>query len=464
MKAERIQISHFPFIIVKQVEIKRKIGEHAYAKVIGYIEEEKTKEYQRTLFRDIWVSITATEEGGESKILMTGIVAGFSLEKQPHSSLLTLEIMSGTYQMDATSHFRTFQNTTQTYQEVINQINRGYRQAQGITEDVMDKTSCAFHLQYQETDWEFVKRLASQFGLLITPSVTREGAFYQIGNAHHVTHRLPKETNYSVLKRVDQFMVQGSNGEPGFEQDFIFYTITVREVYDLWDLVLFGNNGGYVFQIQSESLQEELVHTYSLCPIERIRTAQRWNEKQSGCSFEAVVKAVRQAEVQVSLLGDENEKQEITTWFPYSTGYASPDGPAWYCMPEVGDTVRLQLPDLQEGHAYVISAVHPKTEQARRDPEQKSFRTKYGKELLFTPTTLELTNHQGTFIKIIDGEGIQMVSSDHITIEAGETMTLSSEQASLLIAGTNQVDIRQGSAGLHMEDDITFSGGKFRIQ
>ncbi|MEY8268983.1 hypothetical protein AALA79_21830, partial [Lachnospiraceae bacterium 64-25] len=180
--------------------------------------------------------------------------------------------------------------------------------------------------------------------------------------------------------------------------------------------------------------------------------------------FQAEVKAVKQDKVQVSLKGDENADQTITRWFPYSTGYSSPDGAGWYCMPESGDRVRLQIPDQAEEHSYVISAVHLETGHDRRIPDHKSFKTKYGKELLFTPDSLELTNHQGMSVRMIDGQGIQLVSDKDISIIAGGNMMISSEDASLTIAGSSSVDIRQGSAGLHMDDDITFSGGKFRIQ
>lgn len=84
---------------------------------------------------------------------------------------------------------------------------------------------------------------------------------------------------------------------------------------------------------------------------------------------------------------------------------------------------------------------------------------------MFTPDSVELTNHQGMSIKIKDGEGIQIVSSQDIFISSEGTVTLSSKDDSLMIAGTDNVDIRQGeSAGLHIDKDITFSGGKFRIQ
>ena len=133
-------------------------------------------------------------------------------------------------------------------------------------------------------------------------------------------------------------------------------------------------------------------------------------------------------------------------------------------MPEVGDRVRLQIPDHIEEHGYVISAVHMDTKDDRKVPDHKSFKTRYGKELLFTPDSLELTNHQGMSIIIKDGEGIQVISDKDISIMAGGNMTISSQDASLIIAGTESVDIRQGGAGLHIDNDIIFSGGKFRIQ
>ena len=67
-------------------------------------------------------------------------------------------------------------------------------------------------------------------------------------------------------------------------------------------------------------------------------------------------------------------------------------------------------------------------------------------------------------IKIVDGEGIQIMSDKDISIIAGGSMTISSEEDSLIIAGTESVDVRQGGAGLHIDENIVFSGGKFRIQ
>ena len=112
----------------------------------------------------------------------------------------------------------------------------------------------------------------------------------------------------------------------------------------------------------------------------------------------------------------------------------------------------------------MISAVHMETDNGRKIPDHKSFKTRFGKELLFTPDSLELTNNKGMSVKIVDGDGIQIMSDKDITIVAGGNMTISSQEDSLIVAGTESVDIRQSGAGLHMAEDIVFTGGKFRIQ
>ncbi len=465
MKADNIHISHFDFLTLESLEIDRAVGEHATASVSGYIRDGDTKVYRWKVLEHIWVTITAEDEDGETRNLMTGIIAGFSLEPRPFATHLTLILKSGTYLMDAAVHFRSFQNTGMTYLDVLNGINQPYGEAGVKVEGELETAPIDFLLQYKETDWEFIRRIASRFGKAVTPAITREGAFYYVGSANYDTYQIPPSTNCSVSKHVDNFMIKGANSLGSLmEQDYLEYHIPSRDIYDLWDRLMLGNEGGYVCRIQSKYQHGDLMNAYTLRPLNGMGVMQMSNEFQSGCSFLATVREVMSDMVKIELTGDENSGQEITRWFPYSTGYSSPDGSGWYCMPEPGDRVRLQIPDQIEEHGYVISSVHMETGNDRKNPDHKSFKTKYGKELLFTPDSLVMTNNQGMSIKIKDGEGIQIISNRDISITSGGNMTLSSEEASLVIAGTERVDIRQGGAGLHMDKDITFTGGKFRIQ
>ena len=67
-------------------------------------------------------------------------------------------------------------------------------------------------------------------------------------------------------------------------------------------------------------------------------------------------------------------------------------------------------------------------------------------------------------MRIQDGIGIEMVSNKEIKICSGENVSISSESGSLILAGTQSVDIHQGGTGLHMDENIVFTGGKFRVQ
>lgn len=464
MKADRIHISYFNFIALEKLEIERTVGAHATARLRGSIRDGDVENYKKLLLEKIWVKITAEDENGEKRILMTGIIAGFSLEKLYHVHILELTVKSGTYLMDGRVHFRSFQDKSRSYLDVMKMINGSYGESGVIAEECMEMP-VDFLLQYQETDWEFIQRISRHFGLAVTPAVVREGVFYYVGNRHYTVYTLPDSVKWQLCKYVGNFMKNGTNGTGSLkEQDYVEYKVSLRELYDLWDFLTVGKQGGHVYSIHSEYRQGELIHIYSLRPAGGLREQRSFNEHQRGCSFQAQVKAVMQDKVQVILAGDENDSQEITRWFPYSTGYSTPDGAGWYCMPEVGDRVRLQIPDHTEENGYVISAVHMDTETDRKMPDYKSFKNRYGKELLFTPDSLELTNNQGMSVKIVDGEGIQVVSDRDISIISGGNMTISSEDASLIIAGTQSVDIRQGGAGLHMDSDVVFTGGKFRIQ
>ena len=132
-------------------------------------------------------------------------------------------------------------------------------------------------------------------------------------------------------------------------------------------------------------------------------------------------------------------------------------------MPEVGDNVRLYVPD-EENRCLVVSSVHKETDAARQNPDYKSFKTKYGKEILFTPDSILMTNNQGMMVEMNDKEGITVTSDKDILIQAEENMTIASGSASLLIAAEDIVQVRQGGTTMTLSDDIYFTGGEFRIQ
>ncbi len=114
---------------------------------------------------------------------------------------------------------------------------------------------------------------------------------------------------------------------------------------------------------------------------------------------------------------------------------------------------------LQKHESLVISSVHKETDSARQNPEHKSFKTKYGKEILFTPDSILITNNQGMMVEMNDAEGITITSDKDIAIQAEGDMTIASGSDSLLVAAENTVQVKQGSTTMTLSDDIYFTDG-----
>jgi hypothetical protein len=466
MKEYNIKIAPINFISFESIEIDREINQHSKAVVVGCISDDCSETYVRTMINEPWVTIETVDELGKSEILFKGIVTEFSIDHEPHQKKLRLVIHSGSYLMDVEKHFRTFQNSAISYSDILDILEENYTNADHISAQLASNPIGDFLMQYQETDWQFIERIASRLHYQLSPADTRGGARYYFGLKEGNNIQFPENVKYTARKLVGEYMIKNRSQEFDLlENDCMEFIVSSREIYHIWDKSVVMGTSMFVYKIESRYAHGELLHNYYLRSSHGIYTLRIYNQLLSGCSFESTVKAVKQDLVQVNVRGDENSKQEITKWFKYSTVYSSPDGTGWYCMPEIGDTVRLHIPNKQEYDGYVISSGHLDVSGSdRKNPDCKSIMNKYRKEILFTPNSLILTNNRGISIEIIDSEGINIISSKSVHIQANDSVTISSENASMMVAGTSSVLIRQSGAGIYLDDDISFSGGEFRIQ
>ena len=75
-----------------------------------------------------------------------------------------------------------------------------------------------------------------------------------------------------------------------------------------------------------------------------------------------------------------------------------------------------------------------------------------------------MTNNKGMMVEMNDSEGITITSDKDIVIEAEDSLTISSGNASLLIAANDILQVKQGGTSMTLNKDISFTGGEFRIQ
>ena len=125
----------------------------------------------------------------------------------------------------------------------------------------------------------------------------------------------------------------------------------------------------------------------------------------------------------------------------------------------------ITVPEKLEKDALVVSSVHMETDSAdRKNPEHKVFKSKYQKEVRFTPNSIVITNNQGNRIEMTDEEGIHIISAHSVMLEAGEDLTITSSTGSLLVAGASSVSFKQKGTSIQLDNDISFVGGNLKIQ
>ena len=56
------------------------------------------------------------------------------------------------------------------------------------------------------------------------------------------------------------------------------------------------------------------------------------------------------------------------------------------------------------------------------------------------------------------------MSDKDVTIEAKDSVTISSEAGSVLVAAEEILQVAQGGTSMTLKEDISFTGGEFRIQ
>jgi hypothetical protein len=466
MRDYSIKVKPYQFLSYTSIEIDAQPNEHGTATVVGLIAEEDYHGYMATAMTDTVVAICAVDDAGQEEILFEGIVDELHIRVEAREYIMTLSVITSSALMDMVEHTRTFQTPSFTYSDILDFLDYypgyDYIQILGRGEAIGDMI-----VQYKETDWAFLKRLASRFHTFITPDITSSDARYHFGMPARTGKAPFNPSAYVQKKGLSEYRHKQKNETPGIsENDFIYFEVTDREVRRLFEPVTLLGRTYYIYRIQSSLHGEELLHTYTVKPKDAFKMIRYDNPKLTGASLEGTISDVTGDVVMVDLfIDEENSLPGNSRWLPYSTVYSSSDGTGWYAMPEIGDRIRLYYPTNQDKEGYVISAVHLETSSGlRANNDNKSIRTKYDKEVEFAPKTVRMTNNEGMTVTIDDEFGITIESDKEIVIKAKESLSMVSEEDNVYVIAQEQINLVRGGTSLVMGDNITVTGQEINVQ
>lgn len=448
MMEQRIQIRPFEILAVLDYESVQEPNKHGRVKITALISSKKREEYQMAARRTTWVEVVVSDEAGKEEQLFCGVLASMTIKIEPHDCIMELKLLTGTVLLEREVHLRSFQDDNLTFKNVIQTCNKEYGNASVIMTVGKDKKLPHFILQYYANDWDFLRRLCALNGSVVVPSHVGEGIKYFFG--------MPQLNKTAVFDTECYSIING---------EIMSYAVESREIYSIGTKAEFMGDNFLIWKIDTTFKGGELYHTYYISKeIIKLKTSDIYDPSMTGASLYGEITAVEDERVKISIAEDENKENTGDRWFPFSTVYSSSDGAGWYCMPEMGDHIRIYLPSKQEENTYVCSAVHEnKGEGIRTNPDHKIWRNKYGKEIRLTPDSILLTNHKGNSVELSDAQGIRIKSSGSVRIQADGRIQISSENAGVEVTASSRIRFQQGSTELLLKDGIQVTGAKTNI-
>lgn len=461
MREERLIVRPFEDFQVLDYKANQKINEHARAEVSGRIPFEQKEEYMQAGRRETWVQIVAVS-GKEELILFYGVIELFQVEIKNETCIVNLSIRSGTQLMDYEEHSRSFQKADLTYNSLLDICSQGYEDAARIMTEGYGATIRHFIMQYRETDWEFIKRLAAMNHTVVFADCSTKGEKYHFGipDRKSVSEELSSE--FRMQYNMQEYWFKKNHGLNIHQDDTTSYIWESREIHRLGEERTVNGKSLFIWMIESCMKGNELYHTCYMKPRLGFQVP-IYNTQIKGISLLGSVRKVKDEKVQIELFDDENKEKSGACWYSFSTVYSSPDGTGWYCMPEIGDMVRLYFPTEREEDAYVASAYHESGAGLRKHPECKFWRNKEGKEIQLSPERILLTNNDGTYIELSDEDGVQIVSEGSVTVRAGGRLSISSANSSIEVSAPKKIQLKQGDTEINLGGDIAIKGDQIKL-
>lgn len=462
MKEQIIRLRPFDELRVEGYRGIKQVNEHACAEITGMIPFDKMEEYCSQCSQETWVRVIACGEEMEY-ILFYGIVEEVRIEIVNETCMVRMTLKSGTILLDEKKRIRSFQSPCLCYENLLSVCNEKYKDARVFMTEGQGKATGQFVMQYQETDWTFIKRLASMNNTVAVASSSVYGQKYYFGVPEGKSTIDGEHIEYMIQGNIDEYWKKRAKGLDIQPTDTMTYIWESREIYELGDRGVVGGKELIVWKIETKMKGGLLYHTYYMRTKAGFQVPLQYNMELCGVSLFGQTVGVRREKVQIELNDDENKGQTDKYWFPYATVYSSPDGTGWYCMPEIEDKIRIYFPTEQENDAYVASAYHEGDGGLRTNPACKFWRNKEGKEIQLSPDKILLTNNNGTYVEFSDAEGIKMVSEGTVAIEANGGVYLSSRNASIELDAKEKVAIRQGDTSIDLAGNLHLSGAQIKL-
>lgn len=437
-----------PFLSILELEICHRENVHENLEIRAIVKETDEESILYTDWSDTEILVIKKNE--EDRPLFYGVIKTFICKKE--NKLLVVEItgLGKTIVLDREKKRRSFQNQQMTYKQLVGEVLKNYDNfIWNTAEDRMIGTPI---VQYEETDWGFLRRICSHFnGRMFTEwKAGIQNIFFDINHG--------KEKNADEVEILewgfDMSYYQNGCYENGIPRNGAFYLeVKAKENWQIGDCVLYQNQRYYVYRRNITFKDGEISFHYRMGTEGMCYQKRMYNEWLAGARLEGTVKKTENESVYIQLDIDQQENSD------YAWAWAPETNNLCYCMPEVGTKATLYFPTEQEADGQVVLAVVKNKKNGEYEEyannQYREFVTRNRKKIGLYPKRMFLESMDG-LVKfcMADVSGIQMMSNANVSFIADGEVYMEGKTVS--VTAPIEIVCRTEKANIEICRDFNF--------
>jgi len=385
--------------VIQEFVLDENINEHQKLEIQLEMDDRQRKNLERIIEKEdvgIEIELANVDKDGKRRVF-SGIVDYFEiLDYGSYGCRILMKVFSKSVLFDRKNEkkYRVFQDRNLMFSDIIDEINKDYadKKLEIKYSDIAKKQIGSLIVQFDETDWEFLVRLASHLktGMFVVEQGIILFGMIEMGE-------IKKENKYFS----DYSLVRDYKN--------LYYKVQSNKVINLGDTVSIsenaienegndkdssGNKGNFSVLKTRIFLKDFILKSEFLATdMSSYHIFKKYNEKIKGCRIEANVERVFEdggiAKMEVRF-GEglekivqerSNEESNDKAYddygikkFPlsYQTFY-SQTNTGFFCTPEVNDTVEVYFPNEDERFAKVSWAINNKGNGRFSDYTKRNF-------------------------------------------------------------------------------------------
>lgn len=367
--------------------------------------------------------------GNEDRVLFFGVLDKIELKMDKELLSFQLNAHSLSYDMDCNKRKRVFQDLDMTYEQIIAEVLQSYKCSSFIDKVTNGMKIPHSILQLNETDWEFLKRLASHYNTGIC--VNCKGSSIQI------------------------FFGTGDRAEAALEGEVLVSEINLMKKKELIKLRTNGpaNVGcqaaykGKNYLIESTELfmkKGTIEYQSLLMRAEEVLFPFIPNSNIAGMHVWAWVRQIQRNRLRIQYQ-IEDKAQGNTPFLPFA---GEENNEAGYYMPEPGNEVEVTFPDSEEEHAFVSAARRTVKERKTTKSNMKYLRNKGGLGLYMDEQKICVSAGSDNSQLVVSQNGdIYIRAPESISIRPGTDLEIGGREGTVTLQAGNSITLQSGITG-----------------